>query len=96
MWEDILAVKPIGIEDNFFDLGGHSLLATLFLSRIQEEFQVRLEMRVIFETPTIAVVARLVSEEGSKGEDVQKIEDVISQVEGLSKDQVRDALSDER
>ncbi|MCP5105490.1 MAG: acyltransferase domain-containing protein, partial [bacterium] len=40
MWEDILAVKPIGIEDNFFDLGGHSLLATLFLSRIQEEFQV--------------------------------------------------------
>jgi phthiocerol/phenolphthiocerol synthesis type-I polyketide synthase E len=95
IWEDILGIKPVGIEDNFFDLGGHSLLATLFLSRLQEEFQVRLEMRVIFETPTVSTIARMVEEEQSKAGDTQTIEDIIRQVEGLSNEQVQEALSEE-
>lgn len=95
IWEDILGIKPVGVEDNFFDLGGHSLLATLFLSRLQEEFHVRLEMRVIFETPTVSTIARMVEEEQNKAGDTQTIEDIIRQVEGLSKDQVQEALSEE-
>ena len=28
IWEEVLGVRPIGIQDKFFDLGGHSLSAT--------------------------------------------------------------------
>ncbi len=96
MWEDLLGIKPVGLEDNFFDLGGHSLLATLFLSRVQDEFQVRLELRSIFEEPTAAVIARMIDEERSKVPDVRKIEDILQEVEGLSEEEIQNALADEK
>ncbi len=81
IWEDILGIQPIGINDNFFDLGGHSLLATLFLSRLQEQFHIRLEMRTIFEEPTVACVARQVKIEYGKESDYLKIEALLNEVE---------------
>ena len=81
MWEDILGIKPVGIHDNFFDLGGHSLLATLFLSQLQERYQIRLEMRVIFEEPTIACIADQVKAQENKAVEHEKIEDLLKEVE---------------
>ncbi|KJK42391.1 non-ribosomal peptide synthetase, partial [Streptomyces sp. NRRL F-4428] len=54
LWEDVLAVTGIGVEDDFFALGGHSLLLTRLLSRVAETFGVRLTMREVFETPTVS------------------------------------------
>ncbi len=82
IWEDILGIHPIGIEDNFFDLGGHSLLATLFLSRVQEKFQVRLELRVIFESPTIAAISQILIADKDFAVEVKTIEDILAEVEG--------------
>lgn len=94
MWEDLLGIKPVGIKDNFFDLGGHSLLATLFLSRVQDEFQIRLELRTIFEEPIVANLATLIDSERNKELDVQKIEDLIQEVEGLSEEEIRSTLDE--
>jgi acyl transferase domain-containing protein len=88
IWEDILGIRPIGIHDNFFDLGGHSLLATLFLSQLQEQFQIRLEMRTIFEEPTIACAAELVKKEQNKASDLQKIEDILKEVEEETNEEI--------
>jgi acyl transferase domain-containing protein len=96
IWEDILGIKPIGINDSFFDLGGHSLLATLFLSRLQETYDVRLELRVIFESPTVATIAQLVQEERAKAGDAENIESLLDEVEGLSQEEVQAALADEK
>jgi phthiocerol/phenolphthiocerol synthesis type-I polyketide synthase E len=95
IWEDILGMKPIGVEDNFFDLGGHSLLATLFLSHLQETFNVRLEMRTIFESPTISTIARLVESESAKPADAKEIENIIQEIEGLSEAEIQAALAEE-
>ncbi|NIO87701.1 MAG: acyltransferase domain-containing protein [Candidatus Aminicenantes bacterium] len=94
IWEDILGIKPIGKNDNFFDLGGHSLLASLFLSRLQEENGISLELNTIFEEPTVATFARLVETEKNKSMDTRKIEDILQEVEGLSPDDIREALPD--
>jgi acyl carrier protein len=54
VWETLLGVKDIGVEDNFFDLGGHSLLAMRLLQRIRDAFQVELPPRALFDHTTVA------------------------------------------
>jgi amino acid adenylation domain-containing protein len=60
IWREILRRHQIGIHDNFFHLGGHSLLATQIVSRVAKALGVELPVRVVFESPTIAAMARVV------------------------------------
>lgn len=62
IWADLLAIKNIGIYDNFFHLGGHSLLATQLTSRIRDTFGVELPLQSIFETPQIAQIASAIAD----------------------------------
>uniref|UniRef100_A0AAU3GVZ8 Amino acid adenylation domain-containing protein n=1 Tax=Streptomyces sp. NBC_01401 TaxID=2903854 RepID=A0AAU3GVZ8_9ACTN len=56
IWRDLLG-KEASAQDSFFDLGGHSILAVRLVSRLQNEFDLDLPMRVAFESPTIAQLA---------------------------------------
>jgi len=52
-----LGMDKVGIHDNFFELGGHSLTATQITARLREQLQLQLDVRQVFETPTIAELA---------------------------------------
>ena len=58
IWGEVLGVEQIGIDDNFFHLGGDSILAGLILNRIRKVLQVELSFLALFETPTIAGLAK--------------------------------------
>ena len=57
LWEDLLDVRPIGVQDSFFELGGHSLMAAHLVSRIEERFGRKLPVPDLFREPTIEHVA---------------------------------------
>lgn len=62
IFSQVLGIDRISIHDNFFELGGHSLLATQLLSRIREMFAVPMELREIFESPTILALGRKIDD----------------------------------
>ena len=63
MWENLLGVSPVGVEDSFFDLGGHSLIAVRLFASVKREFKVEFPISVLFEAPTIEKCAALIAAE---------------------------------
>jgi acyl carrier protein len=60
IWKEILGVERVGVKDNFFQIGGHSLLATQVVARMSSMFGVEIELRRLFESPTISGLAVIV------------------------------------
>ncbi|MBE1556816.1 non-ribosomal peptide synthetase [Sporosarcina limicola] len=53
IWREVLGIRVICSEDNFFHLGGHSLLATQVISRIRKKFDIDIPLRLLFEYPVL-------------------------------------------
>ncbi|MFL6192561.1 MAG: amino acid adenylation domain-containing protein, partial [Thermoanaerobaculia bacterium] len=53
----VFGLATVSVLDDFFDLGGHSLLATQVVSRVKA-MGIDLEVRALFEEPTIEGLAR--------------------------------------
>src|SRR5205807_4725984 len=61
IWQRLLGVEPVGVDDDFIELGGHSLLATRLATAISEEFGVAVPLRRLLERRTVAGLADLVA-----------------------------------
>ncbi|MEM7350389.1 MAG: amino acid adenylation domain-containing protein, partial [Acidobacteriota bacterium] len=70
IWQEVLGVARVGVDDDFFSLGGHSLMATQLMSRLRERFRVDLPLRQLFETATIAGLAAEVSAAANQAADL--------------------------
>jgi acyl transferase domain-containing protein len=57
VWQDVLGIDQVHLDDNFFDLGGHSLLLTEMAARINRMFRIDLPQYALLEAPTIATLA---------------------------------------
>nr|WP_047197699.1 hybrid non-ribosomal peptide synthetase/type I polyketide synthase [Caldimonas brevitalea] len=58
LWQELLGVEQIGLEDDFFELGGHSLLATQLISRVRDLYDRCLTLGEFLDQPTLARILR--------------------------------------
>ncbi len=94
IWSNVLDVKPIGVDDNFFDLGGHSLSATRVVTRIREAFDITLPLRLLFDSPTIAAIAEHVKNTREQCE-VGRIAAMVEQLSHLSDEEAKALLREQ-
>ena len=60
IWQEMLKMERVGINDDFFELGGHSLLLTKIMSRINGMFGTQLSLRRFFEVRTVEGLAEMI------------------------------------
>ncbi len=63
IWEEVLGVERVGIQDPFLHLGGHSLLAVQVLARVRRRLGADLPPRALFDFPTVESLAAAVESE---------------------------------
>ncbi|MFP5264075.1 MAG: amino acid adenylation domain-containing protein [Blastocatellia bacterium] len=61
IWQRVLGIEQVGINDSFFELGGTSLTGIRLVSELKKEFKVDIPVVSIFEASTIAALARYLS-----------------------------------
>jgi amino acid adenylation domain-containing protein len=91
IWSQILSLDQVGIHDDFFDLGGHSLAATRVVSRIIEKFRLELPVKSLFESATIAAMARVI-EAGHEPVSDKDLERLLAEIESMSEEEANDRL----
>lgn len=58
IWQQVIGVEKIGLEDNYFELGGDSLLATRISGMVRSQLKLELPLGDIFANPTVGQLAK--------------------------------------
>ena len=84
VWQQVLHLEKVGVEDNFFAVGGHSLLMIQAQNKLREVVDREVSMMEMFKYPTISSLAKYLSEYpeeksslGQSQERVKKQKDAI-------------------
>lgn len=90
LWEEMLELSCISIDENFLELGGHSLLANRMLARINRTYDIRLTlMEFLTEGLTIADLSRLIEIKLLSTLSESDMEEMMSELEGITEEEMR-------
>lgn len=64
LWEKVLGVQSIGLQDNFFDLGGTSMIAVRLFSELRKRYGKSLSLSTLFQAPTVEKLAEVLRSSG--------------------------------
>ncbi|GAV12354.1 MupA/Atu3671 family FMN-dependent luciferase-like monooxygenase [Paenibacillus sp. NAIST15-1] len=76
IWRQVLGLENIGIHDNFFKLGGDSISALQISSQLHK-YDYRMDMKHLFQHPTIAELSKLVHTSNGKRDHSQPVEGLV-------------------
>ncbi|ARF67943.1 non-ribosomal peptide synthetase [Paenibacillus larvae subsp. pulvifaciens] len=96
IWQKLLGIEQIGIQDNFFDLGGHSLLIVQMATEVKQALGFNIDVPRFFENPCIAHLVLLVKEKqeivgGSKDIASVELEDpseLLARIDSMTDEEI--------
>ena len=95
IWAEVLSLDQVGVDDNFFELGGHSLAASRVISRVIKSFQLDLPFQSLFQAPTVADMAVIITENQAKKVGQEEMARMLAELELLSDEQAEQLLAQE-
>ncbi len=84
VWGEAFKREGIGTADDFFELGGHSLLATQVHATIERLFAGGIALRALFDTPTIAGLARHLASDPVRRSDVTRAAETFVKLRSMT------------
>lgn len=69
IWESVLGIKPLRVDEDFLDAGGDSITALMITGRIQQMFEVDIPLPMFFEYMTISEMAKMIADARGSEED---------------------------
>jgi NAD(P)-dependent dehydrogenase (short-subunit alcohol dehydrogenase family)/acyl carrier protein len=95
IWDEVLGIEGVGVDDSFFKLGGDSLMAIQIGTRLRDVLNVDLPINELFQEATVAGVARAVARARSEGRATgEELADTLSMVESMTDEEVRLMLAE--
>ena len=94
-WAEILNLEQVGAHDNFFDLGGHSLAACRIISRIIKTFELDLPIKALFDSPTVAEMAAIITRNQAKRASDAELAQMLREVEAMSEEEAQQLVAKE-
>lgn len=67
IWQDVLGVTRVELNDDFFDLGGHSLLVVQMHQRLREKLGREIPLITLFQHTTVSRLSDFLSGSGQAG-----------------------------
>ncbi|HEX2078685.1 MAG TPA: amino acid adenylation domain-containing protein [Longimicrobium sp.] len=68
VWEEVLGIGAVGLDDNFFEIGGHSMLIARMQERLAAELGREVTVVELFQFPTVASLAAHLDAGAARGE----------------------------
>jgi len=94
IWSKIFGIDQVGIHDKFLELGGTSLMGTRVVYHIRAIYRLELSVRHIFENPTIAELAVVITQRSVEQNQPKDIDNILSELEMLSDEEAQQIFSE--
>ena len=96
IWQDILGVERVGLQQHFFrDLGGHSLLATQLISRIRHQLDLEVNLQRIFEHPLLGSFVESLQKEAPNPGQLTETAELLLSINQMSEEEIDRLLMEE-
>mgnify|MGYP001106864068 CR=1 FL=1 len=75
VWQDVLGIEKVGIYNNFFEVGGNSLLLVQVSSKLQELFQMELQVVELLKYPNIYYLSQYIKYDTPETKNLTEVRD---------------------
>jgi malonyl CoA-acyl carrier protein transacylase/acyl carrier protein len=93
IWQKMLGIEHIGIQDNFFAAGGDSLMGLRTINELRKAFRVDLSLSLFLkETPTIEGIAKVIRQKQMELIDDEQLAEILQNVSQMSEEEALQLL----